>query len=174
MSRSCPSGRHVMDPGWQSCPYCASESSRRGETTHASSPETGESGQAVSPLPEPPAGQRQATVFGDAGARRVVGVLATYTWRPEGEIFPVREGRNLLGSDPACEIRVTTDPRVSARHACIIHRPDGFWIYDEKSMNGTYVDGTSVEAQPGLPESAVIRTGGTLWRFVALQPPQET
>jgi len=103
-----------------------------------------------------------------------VGVLATYTWQPEGEVFLVREGSNFLGSSPECEVRVSADPRMSARHACIVHRPGGFWIDDEKSMNGTLVDGEPVKEKRRLPGSAVIRTGGTVWRFAALEPPPET
>src|SRR6185295_14435665 len=131
--RLCPAGRHAMDPGWQVCPYCASESSNRADTTHRSA--------------DPAAEKRGATVFGAEGepSRRIVGVLVTYTWRPDGEIFPVREGRNLLGSSPECEIRIATDPRMSARHACIVHRPGGFWIDDEKSMNGTFLGEESVD-----------------------------
>ena len=169
--RYCPAGRHPMDPGWEVCPYCASESGpRRDDATRRS---VGE------PLAQPgPEGlsSGQRTVFGseETPPRRVVGALITYTWRPEGELFPVREGSNLVGSSAECEIRITTDPRMSGRHSCIVHRPGGFWIDDETSMNGTYVDGELVEEKRRLPGSAVLRTGGTVWRFVALEPPPET
>ncbi len=191
MSRLCPAGRHAMDPGWQVCPYCASERSpRRDETRRSVRPEEG--GVDLPPLPPPippplpspprpdaAAEKRGATVFGGVGAegeppRRIVGVLVTYTWRPEGEMFPVREGRNLLGSSPECEIRISTDLRMSARHACIVHRPGGFWIDDEKSMNGTFLGEEPVDEKRRLPDSAVIRTGETIWRFAALEPPAET
>lgn len=102
-----------------------------------------------------------------------MGVLVTYTWKPEGEVFLVREGSNFLGSSSECEIRISGDPRMSSRHASIVHRPGGFWIDDEKSMNGTFVDGELVKEKRPLPESAVIRTGGTVWRFTALEPPAE-
>lgn len=171
--RYCPAGRHPMDPGWETCPYCASESSRKSDATRRSVEDP-----ALAPPAAPPKDNR--TVFGGAGggdgtpARRVVGIVVTYTWRPEGELFLVRDGSNLIGSSEACEIRVTTDPRMSARHACIVYRPGGFWIDDEKSMNGTFVDGELIEEKRRLPDSAVLRTGGTAWRFVALEPPPET
>jgi pSer/pThr/pTyr-binding forkhead associated (FHA) protein len=63
---------------------------------------------------------------------------------------------------------------MSTRHASLVHRPGGFWIDDEKSMNGTFVDGTLVEEKRRLPDSAVLRTGGTLWRFTALEPPPDS
>ena len=164
--RYCPAGRHPMDPGWEICPYCASESSKKGDATYRSVEE---------PAAEPAAAPGSRTAFGDEETlpRRVVGALVTYTWRPEGELFPVREGSNLLGSAPECEARIATDPRMSGRHASIVYRPGGFWIDDENSMNGTFVDGLLVEEKRRLPDSAVIRTGGTVWRFTALEPPPE-
>lgn len=167
--RYCPAGRHPMDPGWEVCPYCASESAPRpvrDDATRRSVPE-GELAQIAV------AGAVPRTVFAEEAPRRIVGVIATYTWRPEGEVFFVREGSNLVGSAPECEIRITSDPRISGRHACIVHRPGGFWIDDENSMNGTFVDGALIEDKQRLPDTAVLRTGGTLWRFTALEPPPE-
>jgi hypothetical protein len=175
--RYCPAGRHPMDPGWEVCPYCASESSKKGDATYRSVGETGEAAPPSDPAdPAAPAAGSGRTVYGDEGTppRRVVGVLVTWSWRPEGELFAVREGSNLLGSAPECEARISTDPRMSGRHASIVHRPGGFWIDDENSMNGTFVDGELVEEKRLLPDSAVIRTGGTLWRFATLEPPPET
>ena len=182
--RYCPAGRHPMDPGWEVCPYCASESSKQqGNDATRRSIDPISLSPALSPgrggLPDggEALGEREGrTVFGSEGKppRRVVGVLVTYTWQPQGEVFLVREGSNFLGSSSECEIRVSADPRMSTRHACIVHRPGGFWIDDEKSMNGTLVDGELVKEKRRLPESAVIRTGGTVWRFAALQPPPES
>jgi FHA domain len=171
--RYCPAGRHPMDPGWDVCPYCASESAKdnakKGDATYRSTGEPGEAAPSASP-------ESSRTVFGGGASspRRVVGVLVTWSWRPQGDLFPVREGSNLLGSAPECEARIATDPQMSSRHASIVYRPGGFWIDDENSMNGTFVDGELVEDKRHLPESAVIRTGGTVWRFTALDPPPET
>ncbi len=178
--RYCPAGRHPMDPGWDVCPYCASENARdlakKGDATYCSTGEPG-AGEAAAPSgPAAPASDPGRTVFGGEGdpSRRLVGVLATWTWRPEGELFPVREGSNLLGSSPACEAHISTDPRMSGRHASIVHRPGGFWIDDENSMNGTFVDGEPVEEKRRLPETAIIRTGDTVWRFTAFESPPES
>lgn len=202
--RYCPSGRHPMDPGWDVCPYCASEDAASREP----SPTVPEG--SVPDLPSPPGGQgsrrrtvidplagrppgptvdvgppsgpgRKKTVFAppeteadgplpEPGMRRIVAVLVTYTWKPEGQLFPVREGRNYLGSDPDCEISLDLDPQMSARHATIIYRGKDFWVDDEKSMNGTYVNGESVEERQRLPDAARIQTGATVWKFVSLEP----
>jgi pSer/pThr/pTyr-binding forkhead associated (FHA) protein len=95
-------------------------------------------------------------------------VLVTYTWKPEGQLFPVREGRNYVGRDPECEICLPNDTQMSSRHATIVYRGTDFWIADAESMNGTLVNGESTEEKRRLPDGAAIRTGATLWRFVQL------
>lgn len=113
---------------------------------------------------------RRKTRF-DAVERRIVALLVTYSRRPGGEVFPLREGRNYVGSGEECEVRMTGDRQLSSRHATIIYRGKDFWIDDEKSMNGTYVDGDSVEERRRLANHAEIRTGSTVWRFVVVDPP---
>ncbi len=131
-----------------------------------------------------PSGGRKKTDFGEApqpsastprssqpGTRRVVAVLVTYSWRPQGQIFPVYEGRNYLGRDPDCEICLDSDSQLSGHQSAIFYRGETFEITDEKSMNGTFVNGKSVPLT-GLPldNNAVIVTGSTTWRFIIIPP----
>ncbi len=138
----------------------------------------------------PPAESKRKTVFRSAvsgfgvfrsaiagappaylAGRRIVGLLVTYDWRREGEVFPVYEGRNYVGRDAECEIRLTADAELSAKHAAIFFRGAGFEISDEKSLNGTWVNGkpAPLTGQP-LPNYAEIKTGATRWRFIAIEP----
>ncbi len=60
------------------------------------------------------------------------------------ERFFLRRKSNLVGRSPQCPIDLTSMPKndvVSRNHANIIKRGDTFWIQDEKSTNGTIVDG---------------------------------
>lgn len=192
--RYCPSGRHPMDPGWDTCPYCAASGQAaappappgRGRTLVEDQPPAVPPPAPAQPPIRPPAplpmgGEpgRRKTVFdssvsaqppqgADSGLRRIVAVLVTYSWKPEGQIFPVREGRNYLGRDPECEICIPNDTQMTSRHATIIYRGRDFWIDDEKSMNGTVVDGENIEEKQRLPDGAAIRTGATVWRFVQI------
>ena len=130
----------------------------------------------------PPPSARRMTVY-DSGAvarasaqstqntRKIVGVLVTYTWSDQGQIFPVLEGRNRIGSDPSqCDISVPQDDTLSAINSHILFRKN-FTIGDEVSMCGTDVDNEPIEtAFVPLRNYARIRTGSTHWIFVAIQP----
>ena len=137
--------------------------------------------------PRAPQKRRDATVFGDPAAapggvaaaadpdeqRRIVALLVTYSWHRGGEVHVVREGRNYIGRDEECEIRIAGDPQLSRRHATILYRGSGFWIDDEKSMSGTFVDGESVEEKRRLGNHSEIRAGATTWRFLLVEPEPE-
>jgi hypothetical protein len=167
-------------------PTVAENPSRRGPTVGEQEPLP-----RMPPPPAPPAQRkggpsRRKTVFGETpedemattrlrppGAdRRIVAILVTYTWRPDGEIYSVREGRNYIGNDPDCEVCVTQDPQLSSRHATILYRGRGaqFIIDDEKSMNGTFVNGQSVDMKRSLGNYDKINTGATAWTFIILEP----
>lgn len=120
----------------------------------------------ISPQPAP-----QTPQAPQSGGRRICAVMVTYTWRNEGQVFPVYEGRNYVGSDPDCEISLTTDRQLSGRHAAIFFRGGNFEISDEKSMNGTFVNNKSVPLT-GMPlgNYIVIKTGATIWRFIIIEP----
>ena len=110
--------------------------------------------------------KRQATA-----ARKIVGILISYTWSDQGQIFPILEGRNRIGSDPLqCDIVVPQDETLSSINSHIVFRKS-FTIGDDVSMSGTDVDGEQVEtAFVPLRNYARIRTGSTHWTFIAVQP----
>jgi Inner membrane component of T3SS, cytoplasmic domain len=105
-----------------------------------------------------------------ASERKIVGVLVTYTWSPQGQVFPVREGRNLIGRGEQCEIRVPGDSKMSDVNSHITYR-QRFVVGDMVSEGGTYLDGQPIEEQfVPLQSYARIRTGSTQWTFIALDP----
>ena len=100
--------------------------------------------------------------------RRVVGVLVTYTWKPEGQVFAVREGRNLIGRGAECEICVPEDNALSNVNTHITYRKS-FVVGDMVSMSGTDVNGHPIEEQfVPLPNYSTIRTGSTQWTFIVI------
>lgn len=183
-----------MDPGWEACPYCDAEQrskqktgsglegvdpSDRRATRIASVPSSPtEPNRLTRPMPGPVDRGGQ----GGAGeTRRITGVLVTYTWRPEGEIHPIREGKNFIGSGDisseafhrSCDILVPQDNTMSAEHALILCRQGNYEILDQISSNGTFLAGQMLKANQGtdLPNYAEIKTGSTLWTFIKVNPP---
>lgn len=92
----------------------------------------------------------------------------------------LEEGIVTLGRAPDCGLRFSPagDPGVSGHHATIAYHPDGFYIADQQSTNGTFVNGQRVESA-WLTTGDVIRLGATGPQIRALiesadQPAQET
>ena len=102
--------------------------------------------------------------------RRIIAILITYSWAPGGQLFPVREGRNLIGRGEECEIRIPEDPMLSQVNSHITFR-QSFVLGDMVSMSGTDLNGEPVEEQfRPLENHAQIRTGSTHWTFVIIDP----
>jgi len=122
--------------------------------------------------PVPTAAPKEPQTAAVEPNRRIVGVLVTYSWVAEGQVFPLLEGRNLIGKDPAqCDICVPQDSTLSAVNSYILYRRN-FVIGDKLSMSGTDVDGEPIETEAvQLHNYARIRTGSTYWTFVSVQPP---
>jgi hypothetical protein len=104
---------------------------------------------------------------------RIVGVLITYSWTPEGQIFPVREGRNVIGRDPECEVHVPEDMTMSSRNSHISFRQN-FVVGDLVSKMGTDLNNEPVEEQfRPLGNYAQIRAGSTHFIFIMISPPEK-
>ncbi len=61
-----------------------------------------------------------------------------------GEHIALRASRETIGREPDSDIFLD-DVTVSRRHAAIERAPDGLYIVDLDSLNGTYVNGRRVE-----------------------------
>jgi hypothetical protein len=219
--KTCPSGRHTMDPTWTECAYCKQEnvaampgpapSTRTPTVFEGQAPPRG--GQVRPPTykedtplpprpprpvngppapptppqatPGQPGRQRAHTVFSPvmpqtpgtgqptpsvARDRKIVGILVTYSWSPEGQIYPLREGRNFIGRDQDCEVCIPEDQTLSGRNSHITYRQN-FVIGDMVSMTGTDVDNVPIEEQfRSLDNYATIRAGSTYFTFMAVAP----
>jgi hypothetical protein len=226
--KTCPSGRHTMDPTWTECAYCKQENVvpvagptppvRYATVVEGQMPPRG--GQArpltykedtplpprpprpvnvpqSSPAPFPPSnaqqnrpkaqteyrpiqnpisnsGQAGLTTPAVARDRKVVGVLVSYSWLAEGQVFPIREGRNFIGRDKDCEICILEDQTMSGRNSHITFRQN-FVVGDMVSMTGTDVDGVPIEEQfRSLPNYSTIRAGSTYFTFIIIKPAAAT
>jgi Zn ribbon nucleic-acid-binding protein len=235
--KTCPSGRHTMDPAWTECAYCKQEnvgplparvpavrqatvietptmprsgSERpipykedppfpprppRPASPAASFPANANPGMpqpvtppvdrsrshtefrpAFNPVSNPVSDAQRAAPATSAvsSGRKIVGLLITYSWVPEGQIFPIREGRNYIGRDNDCEVCVPDDQTMSGRNSHITFRQN-FVVGDLVSMTGTDVDEVPIEEQfRSLPNYATIRAGSTHFTFISIKPPTST
>ena len=71
-----------------------------------------------------------------------------------------------MGRDWECRI-VLNDPQCSRVHAEIYHAEEGWWIRDNKSSNGTYVNGQSIQ-QARLVEGTQVKVGASSFTFDVL------
>jgi hypothetical protein len=218
--KTCPSGRHTMDPTWTECVYCKQENvaakpsaaqPARFATVVESQADPRGQGRPVTykeetPLPprparplntsntppvvpqvavEPSNRQRANTIYrplnqtaSDPGltapaaviGRKIIGILVTYSWSPEGHIYPVRKGRNFIGRDKDCEVCIPEDQTLSGKNSHITYRQN-FVVGDMVSMAGTDVNGVPIEKQfHSLDNYATIRAGSTYFTFIAIEP----
>jgi FHA domain len=188
--RKCPKG-HTLDPSWDTCPYCQAE-----ERSKQKSVGLGEIGadrretRIQSPAPGSPApagnrvtrdmSQQRFDPMPTGDAPRIVGVLVTYTWQRQGQLFAVREGKNFIGrgqtsSEPQprdCDIQVPEDDQMSQEHALILCRRGKYELIDQEATNGTFLNGVMLNANQGtdIPDRSEITTGRTVWTFLQIHP----
>jgi len=98
-------------------------------------------------------------------------MLLSYSRDPGGEIFPLREGRNTIGSgdtkegDP-CDILIPDDRKMSGFHAIILYRRGRYFISDQISTNGTFVNNEEVLDRSELSNYALLQLGRTEFTFI--------
>ena len=118
----------------------------------------------------PPASMQPAARWHE---RKIAGILVTFSWSPQGQLFVLYEGRNVIGSGRVesedgreCDVMIEGDDMLSGEHAVILCRHGRYELVDRHSTNGTYMNDVFVEI-PGvqLADGARITTGATVWTF---------
>ena len=196
-ARVCEKG-HPMDPNWKTCAYCDAENRAHRKTVHEPDEiessksmersmtmqrrtqiDTGKSGEgrgatkletsvdmtAQGAKPDTPLQQIKSNMRQE----RLTGILVTFTWRSQGELFPLYQGRNVIGSaDDRCDVYISSeiDEMISREHAVILCYPEKDELHDMLSTNRTFLNGTLVESVGAeLMDGALIKTGGTVFEF---------
>jgi pSer/pThr/pTyr-binding forkhead associated (FHA) protein len=94
------------------------------------------------------------------------GVIIVQSGPDAGKSFPLVQGDNVVGRDPAGQV-VLSDDAVSRRHALIRHEQGNAMVFDLGSRTGTQVDGESLG---GFTLSAGITVTLGTTELVLMQP----
>jgi len=168
MAKFCTNG-HQMEDSWEICPYC--------QKTGFGGATAGGAGAAKTRLETAPppvpgatsaAGGRKTVLLSEMRKAPVVGWLVAMSGEQKGEDFRVRDGQNMLGSSPDCDI-VIRDLTVSGHHASIRHKEERFILTDLDSTNGTFLNqGAESVAREDLKDNDTVRVGDVVLKFKCL------
>jgi two-component system, cell cycle response regulator len=82
-----------------------------------------------------------------------------------GQVFRLREGRQIVGRRPECDIRLR-ERAVSGVHAEIIRMREDVTINDLASTNGTVVNGLRIRNPVALAQGNLLKLGNCVFKFV--------
>lgn len=189
-TKTCPNGHHYDSSIYgDNCPFCPSShvgstsindfsghtsvnggfaTANTAATMQVKVPSQEESGGATVIRHANPTGGTELNAGG--GNRKLVAILATYSHNPLGEIFKVYEGRNIVGRSSDCDITISGDSNVSGKHLLILYREveKKFWIEDQNSSNGTFVNGVFTGDKTQVNANDVITIGNTQLIFMPI------
>ena len=89
----------------------------------------------------------------------------------ETKLIPLERPITRVGRGLVADVRLD-DAHVSRRHAILAVRGDGARILDDRSYNGTFVNGRRVTVQY-LTDGDVLRFGRAVFRFTEIAPPRK-
>jgi len=89
-----------------------------------------------------------------------------------GDPIEVTRDQSLVGRDPSCEV-VVTDGSVSRRHARLEKRGGAWFVVDQGSANGTYINSLKVAEHP-LKNGQELRFGALAFRVDLREDPEAT
>ena len=92
--------------------------------------------------------------------------LLCLTGAEVGQVFALADTVTLLGRGLEASLRLR-DRAVSRQHACIRQSEGAFFLEDQDSPNGVFLNGQRVRAAQPLQDGDVLELGRTLLRFQA-------
>lgn len=78
--------------------------------------------------------------------------------RQAGQVFPLVEGSHTVGRAPDNPVLLTNED-ISNHHAVVHVRPEGVWIEDSGSANGTYVNNAEIDGSTQIKPGDVLQLG---------------
>lgn len=90
--------------------------------------------------------------------RKLVGWLVTYDINQYGSDYKICEGRTTIGRSAENDV-ILNQQGISDQHCLLLYRDKKFYLQDQMSTNGTYVNGTSIEDKITLNDDDQIKIG---------------
>ena len=119
-------------------------------------------------------GGENQTGINDFGGGFLVGLLISYSHNPQGEVYKIYEGANLIGRGGNSTIKVLNDETMSREHLMIqyISATGQFAAQDKGSSGGTYINGKAynILTPIELKNNDIIVLGRTKFVFLAIPP----
>jgi len=105
----------------------------------------------------------------DKERKKLTGFLVTYSLSPNGEFFPLFEGKNIIGRSESANVSIQSDSGISDRHLSILYRAVDrkFKFKDEQSSNGTFINEQLLD-DGELKNLDMIRVGTTRLLFMEI------
>lgn len=82
--------------------------------------------------------------------------------------YPLSDQTVVIGRGDDCDIKLT-DHSVSRRHARIEPRNEGYFVSDQNSTNGTFVNDKQIDNARLLRDGDYLRVGNCLYRYLAAE-----
>ncbi len=109
-------------------------------------------------------GKHRASLAPRSVRPRSHALLFSLTGRQLGAVFPLHGTSLKLGRGPEAEVSLDDDA-VSGLHARLVRRPDGMYLDDAGSRNGTFVNDRRIQEPLRLSDGDHVRLGNTILRF---------
>ncbi|MFN2548175.1 MAG: diguanylate cyclase [Myxococcales bacterium] len=82
-----------------------------------------------------------------------------------GKKFVLEKDETSIGRGDNCEIVLELD-NVSRRHCSLLQKPDGVFLRDNGSTNGTYLNNVEIRGETPLRSGDLIKVGGAIFKFL--------
>ncbi len=83
-----------------------------------------------------------------------------------GKKFVLEGGETTIGRGDNCEIMLEGLDNVSRRHCSLLLKPDGVYLRDNGSTNGTYLNNVEVRGETPLRSGDLIKVGSAIFKFL--------
>lgn len=109
-------------------------------------------------------GSETQFIWGNAAVKGSVVTLKDVVV-PERQYQEILKTILFIGKSPDCNIVIATDPTISRKHCSIVRRSGLYYLKDEESSNGTFVNNVQIIAETQIKNGDIIRIGRTKFEF---------